>query len=121
MDPNPQMPEMTQDMRDCINECLNCYAVCTQTVDHCLSMGGRHAEPRHIRTMLDCAEICRTSAGFMLRMSEFHFETCALCADICLACADSCSKFDDREMQRCAEVCRSCAASCQKMQMSEVE
>ena len=122
MDSNPQMPEMSAMMRECIADCQNCAAICTEMVNHCLHMGGRHADARHIRTMLDCAESCRTTAGFMLRMSEFHFENCALCADICLACADSCEKLnEDAEMQKCAAACRSCAASCQQMQMSEVE
>lgn len=122
MDSNPQMPEMTAEMRACISDCLTCYATCTETVNHCLEMGGRHSDARHIRTMLDCAEICRTAAGYMLRMSEFHFETCSLCADICLACADSCEKLnEDAVMQNCAAVCRACAASCQQMSMSEVE
>ena len=30
--------------------------------------------------LLDCAEICQTSANFMLRGSPLHTNTCAACA-----------------------------------------
>ena len=103
-------------MRACIDECQNCHDSCTETVTHCLQMGGEHAEAGHIRLLLDCAEICQTSANFMLRMSDFHMQTCGVCADICEQCAQDYELFaDDRMMQQCAESCRSCAQSCREM------
>jgi hypothetical protein len=82
---------------------------------HCLHLGGAHAEAEHITTLLDCAEICRTSANFLLRMSSSHTETCRACAAVCHACDETCRKFDDAEMKRCADTCASCAESCEKM------
>jgi hypothetical protein len=103
-------------MRTCIEECQNCHSVCTETVTHCLQMGGDHAEPNHIRLLLDCAEICQTSANFMLRMSDLHGETCGVCAIVCERCAEDCERFgDDEMMKQCAEACRSCAQSCREM------
>ena len=103
-------------MRACIDECQNCHDSCAETVTHCLEMGGEHAEASHIRLLLDCAEICQTSANFMLRTSDFHAQTCGVCADVCEACARDCERFeDDQMMQQCAETCRSCASSCQVM------
>ena len=100
---------LDEKMRACIQECHNCHDSCAETVTHCLQMGGEHAEPSHIRLLLDCAEICQTSANFMLRMSEFHGQTCGVCADVC-------ERFgDDQMMQECAEACRSCAQSCHEM------
>ena len=79
---------------------------------HC----GPHAEAAHIQLLLDCAEICQTSANFMIRGSQFHRRTCATCAEVCAACAEDCARFgDDTQMQRCAEMCRGCAESCQRM------
>jgi len=79
-------------------------------------MGGEHAEAGHIRLLLDCAEICQTSANFMLRMSELHGQTCDVCADVCGRCAEDCERFgDDQMMQQCAAACRSCAESCHEM------
>ena len=105
-----------QRMRECIQECHHCHDVCMETISHCLQMGGEHAEPRHIQLLLDCAEICQTSANFMLRMSEFHGQTCGVCADVCERCAEDCERFgDDEMMQQCAEACRRCASSCREM------
>ena len=103
-------------MQECIQECQTCSQVCLENVAHCLEKGGRHAEPGHIRLLLDCAEICQTSANFMIRGSELHGRTCGVCAAVCEACAQSCESFtDDAEMQRCAEECRRCAQSCREM------
>ena len=85
-------------MRACIQECQNCHNVCTETIAHCLEMGGDHAEPNHIRLLLDCAEICQTSANFMLRMSEFHGQTCGVCAEVCERCAEDCERFGDDQI-----------------------
>jgi len=106
----------TGKMQECIQACKNCSEVCLANVTHCLEKGGKHAEPQHIRLLLDCAEICQTSANFMIRGSDFHSRTCGVCAEVCAACARSCESFaDDPEMQECAETCRSCAQSCREM------
>ena len=77
---------------------------------------GPHVEAAHLRLLLDCAEICQTSADFMLRGSELHGQVCGVCADVCDRCAQSCAQFgDDQQMQACAEECRKCAESCRKM------
>ena len=108
--------EITDAMQRCIDHCSECHDICVQTVNHCLTEGGKHAEAEHIRLLLDCTEICQTCADFMLRGSPYHVATCATCADICEACAESCARFsDDTMMQRCAETCRRCAASCREM------
>jgi hypothetical protein len=109
--------QMSQQMQDCINECLNCHSICLETVTHCLQMGGKHAEASHIRLLFDCAEICQTSANFMLRGSDLHGRTCAVCAEVCARCTDECERMgaEDEMMRRCAEACRRCAQVCQSM------
>jgi hypothetical protein len=104
-------------MRECINNCTNCHNICMETVMHCLQLGGEHAQAAHIRLLLDCAEICATSANFMLRGSDLHAQTCAVCAEVCERCADECERIgpDDEMMTRCAEMCRRCADSCHRM------
>ena len=100
-------------LQECIERCRECEQVCTSTVPHCLSMGGRHAEQSHIVLLLDCARVCATSAEFMMRGSRYHARTCAVCAELCEACAQDCESFrDDETMRRCAETCRRCAESC---------
>jgi hypothetical protein len=105
-----------EQMQNCIQACTTCHGVCMETIQHCLKKGGKHAEPAHIRMLMDCAEICETSANYMLRGSDFHGMTCGVCAEVCERCADSCERFtDDTMMQRCAEACRMCAQSCHEM------
>jgi hypothetical protein len=108
---------LSAEMQRCIDECLHCHATCVATTAHCLALGGEHAEAAHIRLLTDCAEICRTSAGFMLRGSDLHERICAVCADICRRCADDCERVgpDDQMMQDCAAECRRCADSCERM------
>lgn len=108
---------MSESMKNCIRACNECRDSCTAMVKHCLHLGGKHAEPGHIELLLDCAEICGMSSGFMLRESDYHKEICAVCADICRACAESCRAIsgDDEMMSQCADVCDKCAQSCEKM------
>jgi hypothetical protein len=112
-----QHGQMSSEMQQCITNCLDCHAVCVATITHCLQMGGRHAEASHIRTLQDCAQICATSADFMLRGSPFHSRTCGVCAEVCDACAQECERMaqGDAQMQACADACRRCADSCRRM------
>lgn len=103
-------------MQSCIDNCSECSNTCLQMVNHCLGLGGRHAEQKHIQLLAVCAEICRTSAAFMSLGSEHYQDTCRICADICEECARDCDRFgDDEHMRECAEVCRRCVESCQEM------
>jgi len=69
---NTAHQSMGNDMQQCIQECLNCHSDCLAMVPHCLQMGGEQASAAQIGLLLDCAEICQTSANFMLRGSQFH-------------------------------------------------
>ena len=77
------MQQLSPEMQQCVSDCLDCASICLQTVQHCLSLGGRHAEADHIRTMRDCAEICQTSANFMLVQSPLHPQICGVCSEAC--------------------------------------
>jgi hypothetical protein len=106
----------SQLMTRAINDALDCYRVCEETLTYCLQQGGRHAEATHIELLEDCAEICRTAAGFMARGSTHHAEVCAVCAKVCQHCAEDCARFgDDEQMRRCVDACRRCAESCAQM------
>jgi hypothetical protein len=108
------MNHLGAEMQHCIDECLRCYQVCLSTaMGHCLEMGGPHTEKRHFTLMIACAEICRTSAHFMLIGSEHHKHTCRECAEICTECADDCERIGD--MQECVTACRRCAETCARM------
>lgn len=105
---------MTEDMTRCIESCLACYKTClSAAMNHCLEMGGQHVEPAHFRLMMACAEICRTSAHFMLINSAHHKHICRECAEICEECARDCKRIGG--MDECVAMCEACAESCAKM------
>ncbi len=108
---------LTSEMQECIAKCVDCHSICLQTAGHCLDIGGKHASRQHQTTLRDCAQICATSADFMLRQSSIHGMACATCAEACRRCADACERIaeGDDMMRRCAEACRRCAESCERM------
>lgn len=109
---------VSQEMQQCIQNCLDCHSICLNTIAYCLQQGGMHSELVHIRLLTDCAQICSTSAHFMLRGSNFHARICGACAEVCQACAAECDRMgDDAQMKACANMCRRCAESCRNMAM----
>jgi uncharacterized protein DUF326 len=112
----PHFDHLNTQMQRCIQECLSCFTVCEQTLQHCLRKGGRYVEAEHVKLLVDCAESCRMSAAMMSRESRYHGMHCAMCAEICKACEESCERFgDDAQMKACADACRSCSDACRKM------
>ena len=110
------MKEAPEELQECVENCTHCSTTCRDTVSHCLMLGGDHAQPVHLWLLLDCAEICQTSAHFMMHNSPLHPSTCQACAEVCEQCAEDCERIpDDQMMEACAEDCRRCAESCSKM------
>lgn len=108
------MKSQSPEMQQCIQNCLDCHKTClSMALTHCLEMGGKHVEPDHFRLMILCAEICQTSANFMLSGSDLHKLTCGVCAQVSTRCADDCERVGD--MDECVAACRRCAESCAKM------
>ena len=108
------MDMTSEEMGSCITACLECHRVCLhEALTHCLEMGGKHTEPAHFRLMMNCADICQTSANFVLSGSDLHKLTCAVCAKVCADCAESCEAVG--EMEHCVGVCRKCSEICAKM------
>ena len=105
---------MNEEMTLCIENCLSCYKTCLSTaMNHCLEAGGKHVEPAHFRLMMACAEMCRTSAHFMLINTPHHKHTCKECAEICAECAKDCKRIGG--MDECVAACEACAETCKKM------
>jgi hypothetical protein len=110
--------QMSGDMQQCIQQCSDCHRVCLETLAYCTQQGGRHVEAKHLGLLLDCVQMCHTSADFMIRGSALHTRVCAVCAEVCEQCAQSCDQFgDDAQMKTCADTCRRCAQSCRTMAM----
>lgn len=103
----------------CIENCTRCHRLCMEIAAMHFRGEGTKASEEQVRLLLDCAQICQTSADFMIRGSEMHGHTCAACAAVCERCAEACEAMPgDPQMAACAEACRTCAESCRSMASS---
>lgn len=110
------MVKRAKEMEQCIEDCMDCHSICMETTIYCMEKGGKYADPKLMRMLRDCSEMCQTTANFMLRGSPMCSRMCSMCAEICMECADMCGQFKgDKMMTSCADVCRRCAKSCEMM------
>jgi hypothetical protein len=101
-------------MQQCIELCLECYQTCFGTaMSHCVPSRDKQIPAPHLGFMLNCAELCRTTAEFMMSNSPQHARVCGACAAVCEACAQGCRELGD--MDECVDACRRCAESCREM------
>jgi hypothetical protein len=110
-----QQQYLSEELRECINTCLQCFAQCTETVQYCLAKGGKFSERAHISILELCAETCQLTARSMLLESPFYGDFCDHCAKICEACADNCNALNDVTLDETADICRQCARACNEM------
>ena len=112
----PGMAQGTMTRQGCIDICLKSHRMCLETARYCTEKGGAHVAPAHLALLLDCAEMCQTTANSLLRSSPQHGVICGACAQLCEACAKDCDAFaGDEQMARCAATCRDCARDCRDM------
>ncbi len=104
-----------QQYASCIDACNACADTCDHCATACLQEDDVKMMARCIALDIDCAAICRLTAGAMARGSEFAKATCAVCAQICQACGDECAKHPHPHCQECAQACRRCADECRRM------
>ena len=109
-------PGLGELIEECIVKCLDCQSICMKVVDHYLRLRNVKSECAHVRSLLNCSEICATAARFMLRGSEFCRDLCRFCAEVCKSCAGQISGVgDEAEMEACAAACRRCAECCERI------
>ena len=100
----------------CVDACNQCAVTCHHCATACLQEQDVKMLARCIALDLDCAAICELAAGAMARGSEQVQAICALCADICEACADECARHTTMQhCVACADACRRCADECRRM------
>lgn len=107
--------EKYEEYQACIVACHDCVVACNHCAASCLQEPDVKMMVRCIGLDMDCAQLCEVAAALMSGGSDFSGRICALCAEVCQACADECGKHDMDHCQQCAEACRRCAAECRKM------
>jgi hypothetical protein len=97
-----------------IQRVLECYCSCTETTSRYLGSSGPGVETL-LQSLLDCAEVCRTTSGFLLRDSALRADLASICAEACGRSARHCERFGDDLLRQCAEACRRCADACREL------
>jgi hypothetical protein len=101
-----------------INASLDCVQCCTACADACLAESGDMDLSHCIRTDLDCADVCATTARLFSRQTKpdtallrAQLEACKVACD---ACARSCAEHAGmhEHCKVCAECCRTCSKAC---------
>ena len=109
-------PLQDSDTAHCIRNCLTTHKACLETLHYMLTQKSTHFQGKHVTLLQLCADTSDLSAKMMIADVEFHQQSCALCFELCQACAEECERYpEDAELRRCADLCRQCAESCQAM------
>ncbi|MEU9507035.1 four-helix bundle copper-binding protein [Micromonospora sp. NPDC048170] len=103
-------------------EALNaCAQACTACADACLSEDMVAELAKCVRTNLDCADICTTTArvlsrhtGYDANISRSLLEACAVA---CRSCGDECAGHAGmhEHCRVCADACRACEKACREL------
>lgn len=104
-----------------IEAALECSQACTACADACLSEDMIDQLRRCIRTNLDCADICDTTARILSRHTGFDVNIARVqlqaCAQACRSCGDECEAHASmhEHCRICADACRHCEAACNEL------
>jgi len=98
-----------------IDACLRCASACERCAAACLDEPDAGTMARCIALAADCAAICRVAAATLAREGEFSLPTCLLCAEVCEACSEECSRYPAGHCRACAEACSACARACRSV------
>lgn len=105
----------------CIEACVECAQACTACADACLAEDSVVQLTKCIRTNLDCADVCATTARVLSRHTGHDAELTAAvlrsCVTACRTCAAECSEHagHHEHCRICAEVCRQCERMCDEL------
>ncbi|RLV56657.1 four-helix bundle copper-binding protein [Aeromicrobium phragmitis] len=104
-----------------VNALVACSQACTACADACLSEE-MVAELRHcIRTDLDCADICATTARVLSRHTSYDADITKAqlqaCIQACKTCGEECEQHSTHHehCRICAEACHECEQACSEL------
>ncbi|NHC14190.1 four-helix bundle copper-binding protein [Motilibacter deserti] len=101
-----------------IEALIACSEACTACADACLSESSVAELTKCIRSDLDCADICATTARVLSRHTAYDANitrsVLEACATACKSCGDECERHATMHdhCRICAEACRNCEQAC---------
>jgi hypothetical protein len=104
-----------------IDALTSCSEACTACADACLSEDMVAELTKCIRTNLDCADICATTARVLSRHTGYDANISRslleACITACRSCGDECADHADmhEHCRICADACRACEQACRDL------
>jgi hypothetical protein len=116
--PNPTTDLNVEHLAEAIDAAAACATICAACADACLAEDPVADLRDCIRTDLDCADVCATTASVLSRRTGSNLgvvkELLTACRTACASCADECESHASmhEHCKICAEACRRCEKAC---------
>jgi hypothetical protein len=104
-----------------IDTLIACAEACTACADACLSEESVAELTKCVRTNLDCADVCATTARVLSRHTGYDANISRAlleaCATVCKSCGDECGSHAGmhEHCRICADTCRSGEQACRDL------
>lgn len=104
-----------------IDACFDCAEACSACADACLAEQEVHALIECIRTNIDCAEVCTTTARLLARQTAPGSPVIKAQLAAAIAATQACAAACDwhgtilEHCRVCAEACKAAQAACEKV------
>src|SRR5690625_1931288 len=104
-----------------VDALVACSQACTACADACLSEDMADELRKCIRTNLDCADMCDTTARVLSRHTGYDANLTRailqVCIQACRSCGDECEAHagHHEHCRICAEACRACEQACTEL------
>jgi hypothetical protein len=104
-----------------VDALIACSEACTACADACLSEDAVADLTKCVRTNMDCADICATTARVLSRHTGYDANITRTlleaCAAACRACGDECAHHRDmyQHCRICADACRAGEEACRNL------
>lgn len=104
-----------QQFQSCIDACNACADACDSCAALNLQVPDTKVLARCIKLNIDCAQLCRVTAGFLARGSELAASICEACIKACEDCREECAQYSMSHCKECEAACHLCANECERM------
>lgn len=104
-----------------IDALVACAQACTACADACLSEDSVAELRACIRSDLDCADVCETTARVLSRQTAYDADVTRAvleaCIQVCRTCGNECASHAEHHehCRICADACRECEQACSQL------
>jgi hypothetical protein len=119
IDAHPTGTDLDKDLlARAVDALVACSQACTACADACLGEEMVAELRKCIRTDLDCADVCDTTARVLSRHTTYDAlvtrAVLTACVQVCGSCGDECESHAEmhEHCKVCAQACRACEEAC---------